>query len=112
MSEGQVFPVRDEWAKRAHMDAAAYEAACRRVEEDPDGFWRDVASRLDWIEPGAQLGPVALRVLFDAATGGLVGGGVHVRALGPLVPDRKHLTFAHVALPLSLVGASEADHEG
>ena len=51
MSEGQVFPVPDAWAKRARMDAAAYEAACRRVEEDPDGFWREVASRLDWIKP-------------------------------------------------------------
>ena len=51
MSEGQVFPVPEAWAKRAKMDAAAYEAACRRVEEDPDGHWRDVASRLDWIKP-------------------------------------------------------------
>jgi len=51
VSEGQVFPVRDEWAARAHMDAAAYEAACRRVETDPDGFWREVAGRLDWIKP-------------------------------------------------------------
>jgi acetyl-CoA synthetase len=33
------------------MDAAAYEAACRRVDEDPDGFWREVAGRLNWIKP-------------------------------------------------------------
>jgi acetyl-CoA synthetase len=51
VSEGQVFPVPEAWAKRAHMDAAAYEAACKRVEADPDGYWRDVASRLDWIKP-------------------------------------------------------------
>ena len=51
MSEGQVFPVPEAWAKRAHMDAAGYEAAWRRVENDPDGFWRDVAGRLDWIRP-------------------------------------------------------------
>jgi acetyl-CoA synthetase len=51
VSEGQVFPVPEAWAKRAHMDAAAYEAACKRVEDDPDGHWRDVASRLDWIKP-------------------------------------------------------------
>lgn len=51
MSDGQVFPVPEDWAKRAKMDAAAYEAACRRVEEDPDGYWRDVAERLDWIKP-------------------------------------------------------------
>ncbi|HLI66534.1 MAG TPA: acetate--CoA ligase [Caulobacteraceae bacterium] len=51
MSEGEVFPVPEAWAKRAHMDAAAYEAAWKRVEADPTGFWRDVAGRLDWIKP-------------------------------------------------------------
>ena len=49
MSGDQVFPVPDAWAKRAHMDAAGYEAAVARVERDPDGFWSDVSSRLDWI---------------------------------------------------------------
>jgi acetyl-CoA synthetase len=33
------------------MDAAGYDAAVARVESDPDGYWRDVAARLDWIEP-------------------------------------------------------------
>ena len=33
------------------MNAAGYEAALARVERDPDGYWRDVAARLDWIEP-------------------------------------------------------------
>jgi len=51
MSEGEVvFPVSEEWAQRAHVDAAALEAARRRVEEDPQGFWADVARRLDWIK--------------------------------------------------------------
>ena len=39
MSEGQVFPVPEAWAARAHMDKAAYEAAVARVESDPNGFW-------------------------------------------------------------------------
>ncbi len=51
MSQDLVFPVPPEWAARAHMDAQAYDAAVRRVEADPDGFWRDVAGRLDWISP-------------------------------------------------------------
>ena len=51
MSEGQVFPVPEAWAKRAHMDAAGYDAAVRRVEADPQGYWRDVAARIDWITP-------------------------------------------------------------
>ena len=51
MTEGQVFAVPPAWAARAHMDAAGYEAACRRARTDPEGFWRDVAGRLDWITP-------------------------------------------------------------
>jgi acetyl-CoA synthetase len=51
MSEGQVFPVPQAWAERAHMDAAGYDDAWRRVEADPEGYWRDVAARLDWIKP-------------------------------------------------------------
>ena len=62
MSDGQVFPVPEAWAKRAHMDAAGYEAAWKRVEADPDGFWTDVAGRLDWIKPFT----VVKDVSFDA----------------------------------------------
>ncbi len=51
MSEGQVFPVPEAWARRAHMDAEGYAAAVRRVEEDPEGYWTDVAARLDWMRP-------------------------------------------------------------
>ena len=51
MSEPEVFAVPEAWAKKTRMDAAAYEAAWKRVEADPDGFWRDVAGRLDWIKP-------------------------------------------------------------
>jgi len=62
VSDGQVFPVPEAWAKRAHMDAAGYDAAWKRVEADPDGFWTDVAKRLDWIKPFA----VVKDVSFDA----------------------------------------------
>ena len=51
MSQTEVFAVPAEWAKKARMDAAGYDAAWKRVEADPDGFWRDVAGRLDWIKP-------------------------------------------------------------
>jgi acetyl-CoA synthetase len=51
VSDGQVFPVPEAWAKRAHMNAAGYDAAWKRVEADPNGFWTDVAKRLDWIKP-------------------------------------------------------------
>ncbi|MDP3746722.1 MAG: acetate--CoA ligase [Phenylobacterium sp.] len=55
MSEGEVFPVPSAWAKRAHMDAAGYEAAVAQVEADPEAYWRKVASRLDWITPPTQI---------------------------------------------------------
>ncbi|MDP3855932.1 acetate--CoA ligase [Phenylobacterium sp.] len=54
MSEGEVFPVPDAWAQRAHMDAAGYEAAVAEVEADPEAYWRKIAGRLDWIEPFTQ----------------------------------------------------------
>jgi len=51
MSDGQVFPVPEAWAKRAYMNAAGYDAAWKEVESNPEGYWRRVAGRLDWIKP-------------------------------------------------------------
>jgi acetyl-CoA synthetase len=59
MSEEQIFPVPADWAARAHMDAAGYEAAWKRVEADPDGFWKDVAGRLAWITPPTKIKDVS-----------------------------------------------------
>ncbi|HKT55002.1 MAG TPA: acetate--CoA ligase [Caulobacteraceae bacterium] len=49
MSEGEAIPVPKAWVERARVDEEGYEAAWRRVESDPDGYWRDVAARLDWM---------------------------------------------------------------
>jgi acetyl-CoA synthetase len=46
-----VFPVPEAWAKKALMTAEGYAAALARVESDPDGYWRELAGRLDWIRP-------------------------------------------------------------
>ena len=62
MSEDQVFPVPSDWAARAHLNGAGYDAAVARVESDPQGFWSDVAGRLDWIKPFT----VAKDVSFNA----------------------------------------------
>ena len=51
MSEGQLFPVPEAWARKTRMDAAGYAAACARVDADPEGFWREVGERLDWVTP-------------------------------------------------------------
>ena len=50
MSE-KVYPVPAEWAKRAYVDDAKYEAMYKRSVEDPDGFWAEQAKRIDWIKP-------------------------------------------------------------
>ena len=49
MSEGEVFPVPEAWAKKALMTAEGYAAAVARVETDPDAYWMELAGRLDWI---------------------------------------------------------------
>jgi len=49
VSEGEVFPVPEAWAKKARMTAEGYAAALARVESGPDGYWRELAGRLDWI---------------------------------------------------------------
>ena len=49
MSEGEVFPVPEAWAKKTLMTAKGYADALARVESDPDGYWMELAGRLDWI---------------------------------------------------------------
>ncbi|CAN5425095.1 hypothetical protein BH09PSE1_BH09PSE1_13700 [soil metagenome] len=51
MSDPEIYPVPADWAARAHMDAAAYEAARTAARETPDAFWAEAAKRLDWITP-------------------------------------------------------------
>jgi len=46
-----IFPVPEQWAANALVDADAYDAMYRRSVEDPEGFWREAAQRIDWITP-------------------------------------------------------------
>jgi acetyl-CoA synthetase len=61
MSDGEVFAVTAEWARRAHIDAAGYDAALARIEADPDGYWRDLAGRLDWMKPFTRVKDVSFK---------------------------------------------------
>ncbi|MFC3691333.1 acetate--CoA ligase [Chenggangzhangella methanolivorans] len=47
----KVYPVPEDWKKRAHYDKAKYDADYKRSIEDPEGFWGDTAKRVDWIKP-------------------------------------------------------------
>ncbi len=52
MSDAHVYPVPDEVAARAHVDAAGYARMYRRSVDDPDGFWAEQASAfLTWMRP-------------------------------------------------------------
>ncbi|MGI9483508.1 MAG: acetate--CoA ligase [Hyphomicrobiales bacterium] len=51
MSEYQIHPVTDEWAKRAHIDEAKYKEWYKASIEDPEGFWGEHGKRVDWIKP-------------------------------------------------------------
>ena len=54
MSE-TIHPVPAEWAEKALIDAAGYAEKYRRSIDDPEGFWREEARRLDWIRPFTQV---------------------------------------------------------
>ena len=47
----ELFPVPAEWADNALIDNATYLEKYQRSIDDPDGFWREEAQRIDWIEP-------------------------------------------------------------
>ncbi len=54
MSE-TLHPVPAEWAKNALIDQKAYHEKYQRSVNDPEGFWREEARRIDWIRPFTQV---------------------------------------------------------
>jgi acetyl-CoA synthetase len=61
--EIETYPPTDDWAKRALMDAAGFQAATAKAKSDPDAYWRGVGERLDWITPFTSVKDVS----FDAS---------------------------------------------
>ena len=49
MSNG-IFPPTEDFAAKAHIDRPRYDEIYARSIENPDGFWRDEAGRLDWMK--------------------------------------------------------------
>ena len=66
-----LFPVDPQWAKQSHCDNAKYLAMYQRSVQDPEGFWGEMAERLDWISPPTRIkntsfeGDVAIRWFED-----------------------------------------------
>ena len=62
MSSPEVIAVPAAWAKRAHIDAAGYEAACDEARTDPQAYWGRLGRRLTWMREPTQIKDVS----FDA----------------------------------------------
>ncbi|MBX3593211.1 acetate--CoA ligase [Sphingomonas sp.] len=45
-----IYPVPEQWAREARIDAAGYEQLYGRSIADPGSFWLEQARRLDWIK--------------------------------------------------------------
>ncbi|MCJ1959884.1 acetate--CoA ligase [Novosphingobium mangrovi (ex Hu et al. 2023)] len=46
-----LYPVPEDWAKNALINQDTYMDKYQRSLDDPEGFWRDEAQRIDWIKP-------------------------------------------------------------
>ncbi|MFA6266448.1 MAG: acetate--CoA ligase, partial [Pseudolabrys sp.] len=55
MSDDKIYDVPAEWKARAFVDDAKYEEMYARSIKDPNGFWGEQASRLDWVKKPAKV---------------------------------------------------------
>ena len=55
MADNQLFPVSAEWKQRAWIDEAKYQALYKQSIDDPVGFWREQAKRIDWVKPPTRI---------------------------------------------------------
>ncbi|WP_295692852.1 acetate--CoA ligase [uncultured Maricaulis sp.] len=53
-----VFPVTEDWADRAGINAARYAEMHDRSISEPDAFWREEAKRIDWMAPFTEVSDV------------------------------------------------------
>ncbi|UXI68407.1 acetate--CoA ligase [Tahibacter amnicola] len=56
---GKVYPVDPAFAERTRINADTYEALYARSVADPEGFWSEIARRLDWITPFSRVKDVS-----------------------------------------------------
>ena len=50
MSDDKIYDVPADWKAKAYVDEAKYKEMYARSIKDPNGFWGEQASRLDWIK--------------------------------------------------------------
>ncbi len=61
MSHDALFPVTPEQARGGSLDASSLETERARAAADPEGFWREVGGRLDWMRPFTKIKDVSFR---------------------------------------------------
>jgi len=59
VSDSNLYPIPSEWAQRARMTKAGYEAARTAARETPEAFWSEQARRLDWMTPPTSIKDVS-----------------------------------------------------
>ena len=59
MADESLIKVSEETAKNTLTDAAKAADMRRRAAEDPEGFWADIAGRIDWIKPFSRVKDVS-----------------------------------------------------
>jgi acetyl-CoA synthetase len=57
-----LYPVPEEFAVRAHVDAARYATDYARSVRDPAAFWGEIGRRLDWMRPYSRVKDVSYRL--------------------------------------------------
>ena len=55
----EIVPVSGDWKKRAYVSASDYAARYAQSLNDPDGFWKKEAARLDWLRPFTKVSDVS-----------------------------------------------------
>jgi acetyl-CoA synthetase len=86
LREDRVFPPPAEFAAKAHIKSLAeYEALYRRSIEDPEAFWAEAASELEWFAPWTQVfgGDIAHPQWFTGGKLNLSHNCVDRHAAGP-----------------------------
>src|SRR3990167_3334522 len=56
-----LIPVKSDAANRALYTKKRYEEDYRRSIDDPDGFWKDIAARLEWVKAPTKIKNVSFR---------------------------------------------------
>src|SRR5262249_26967367 len=67
----QLFPVRGDYASRAHVNQDGYRVRYERAARDPDAYWAEEARRIAWMKPPTKIrnatfnGAVSIKWLED-----------------------------------------------